>query len=109
MNGIQKHVPEIEHHSPKPPTPAAELATLAPAPASAPDLASVIASIIDHGEHVDNHWGAQGYEYDGMAVDTEDWLSVDASLHLKIQSLPILDNLVRLILEVSANLTNLTW
>ena len=95
MNGIQKHLPEIEHHSPKPAIESAEPATLAPASSSAPDLAAVIANIIDHGEHVDNHWAAQGYEYDGMAVDTEDWLSVDASLHLKIQSLPILDNLVR--------------
>lgn len=95
MNGTQKHLPEIEHHSPKPAIEAAEPAALAPASSSAPDLAAVIANIIDHGEHVDNHWAAQGYEHDGTAVDTEDWLSVDASLHLKIQSLPILDNLVR--------------
>lgn len=94
MNGTQKHVSEIERHSPKPAMQPAQPATLPPASSSAPDLAAVIANIIDHGEHVDNHWAAQGYGSDGLAVDTEDWLSVDASLHLKIQSLPILDNLV---------------
>ncbi len=95
MNGKPKSSPEVEREetmvvaeSPVPPP--------TPAPASsAPDLAAVIANIIDHGENVDNHWAAQGYEYDEMAVDTDSWLSVDASLHLKIQSLPILDNLVR--------------
>jgi len=94
MNGTHKHVSEIERHSPKLAIQPAEPAPLPPVSSSAPDLAAVIANIIDHGEHVDNHWAAQGYELDGMAVDTEDWLSVDASLHLKIQSLPILDNLV---------------
>ena len=94
MNGTQKPLPEVERHTSKPASEPAEPTPLPPPSSSAPDLAAVIANIIDHGEHVDSHWAAQGYEYDGMAVGTEDWISVDASLHLKIQSLPILDNLV---------------
>ena len=58
-----------------------------------PDLAAVITRIIDHGEHIDNHYAAQGYDDMGM-VDTESFLPLGASLHLKTQSLPILDNLV---------------
>ena len=58
-----------------------------------PDLAAVIARIIDHGEHIDNHYAAQGYDNMGI-VDTESFLPLGASLHLKTQSLPILDNLV---------------
>ena len=58
-----------------------------------PDLAAVITRIIDHGEHIDNHYAARGYDDMGM-VDTESFLNLGASLHLKTQSLPILDNLV---------------
>ena len=58
-----------------------------------PDLTAIITRIIDHGEHIDNHYAAQGYDVMGM-VDTESFLPLGASLHLKTQSLPILDNLV---------------
>lgn len=95
MNGTAEPLPEVvEREIHKPAIEPAEPAPLPAASSSAPDLAAVIANIIDHGEHVDNHWAAQGYEYDGTAVDSDDWLSVGASLNLKIQSLPILDNLV---------------
>ena len=57
------------------------------------DLASVIANIIDHGEQVDN---LRGYDEEWGMVDTESLHTVGASLHLKTQSLPILDNLVSL-------------
>ena len=58
-----------------------------------PDLEAVINKIIDHGETVDHHYATQGYDDMGM-VDTESFVSLGASLHLKTQSLPILDNLV---------------
>lgn len=58
-----------------------------------PDINTVIADIIDHGETVENHCGSQGYAAMGM-VDTESYSQLGASLHLKLQSLPILDNLV---------------
>ena len=57
------------------------------------DINSVIAEIIDHGETVENHCASQGYAAMGM-VDTESYSQLGASLHLKLQSLPILDNLV---------------
>ncbi len=94
MNGKQKASPEVEREITKTTIEPSEPSPVPPTSTSAPDLAAVIANIIDHGEHVDNHWATQGYGYDRMAVDTESWPSVGASLHLKIQSLPILDNLV---------------
>ena len=57
------------------------------------DINTVIADIINHGETVENHCGSQGYATMGM-VDTESYSQLGASLHLKLQSLPILDNLV---------------
>ena len=57
------------------------------------DINTVIAEIINHGETVENHCGSQGYAAMGM-VDTESYSQLGASLHLKLQSLPILDNLV---------------
>ena len=56
-----------------------------------PDLNSVFAEIINHGETVET--ASQGYAAMGM-VDTESYSQLGASLHLKLQSLPILDNLV---------------
>ena len=52
----------------------------------------IIEDIIDHGEHVDS---LRGYDEMGF-VDTESLPTLGASLHLKTQSLPILDNLVRM-------------
>ena len=56
-----------------------------------PDINTVIAEIINHGETVES--ASQGYAAMGM-VDTESYSQLGASLHLKLQSLPILDNLV---------------
>ena len=58
-----------------------------------PEMQAVIKRIVHHSEHVDNHYAAQGYNEMGI-VDTESFLPLGASLHLKTQSLPILDNLV---------------
>ena len=64
-----------------------------PQSAQPQDINTVIADIINHGETVENHCGPQGYAAMGM-VDTESYSQLGASLHLKLQSLPILDNLV---------------
>ena len=53
----------------------------------------MIESIIKHGETIDDHFAAKGLNQLGI-VDTESFLPLGASAHLKIQSLPILDNLV---------------
>ena len=58
------------------------------------DINAVIADIINHGETVESHCASQGYAAMNM-VDTESYSQLGASLHLKLQSLPILDNLVR--------------
>lgn len=60
---------------------------------SNPDLATVISSIIEHGETIDSHYAAHGLNELGI-VDTESFKTLGASMHLKIQSLPILENLV---------------
>lgn len=60
---------------------------------AAPDLSTVIESIIKHGETIDEHYAAKGLNELGI-VDTESFVPLGASAHLKIQSLPILDNLV---------------
>lgn len=62
---------------------------------AAPDLSTVIESIIKHGETIDEHYAAKGLNEIGV-VDTESFLPLGASAHLKIQSLPILENLVRI-------------
>ena len=64
-----------------------------PQDAQPQDINTVIADIINHGETVESHCGSQGYAAMGM-VDTESYSQLGASLHLKLQSLPILDNLV---------------
>ena len=58
-----------------------------------PDINTVISDIINHGETVESHCASQGNTAMGM-VDTESYSQLGASLHLKLQSLPILDNLV---------------
>ncbi|KAA6406774.1 MAG: myb dna binding [Lasallia pustulata] len=75
-----------------------------PATSAAPDLHAVITKIIDHGETVERHYANQAYDEMEM-VDTESWLSIGASLHLKVQSLPILDNLANQILNTLAKST----
>ena len=61
---------------------------------AAPDLSTVIESIIKHGETIDEHYATKGLNEVGI-VDTESFVPLGASAHLKVQSLPILDNLVR--------------
>ena len=61
---------------------------------AAPDLSTVIESIIKHGETIDEHYATKGLNELGI-VDTESFVPLGASAHLKVQSLPILDNLVR--------------
>ena len=108
VNGRQRTTPNMVQQAPVPPTPqpaidhvsqpigetsqsALNLHAHSASTSNTPDLAAVIASIIDHGENVDSHF--RGYSVMGM-VDTESFLPLGASLHLKTQSLPILDNLV---------------
>ena len=62
-----------------------------------PDMHAVISKIIDHGETVDSQYGAHGDNANGLA-QVEGILPQGASKQLKIQSLPILDNLVSLVL-----------
>lgn len=57
------------------------------------DINTVFADIINHGETVESHCASQSYAAMGT-VDTESYSQLGASLHLKLQSLPILDNLV---------------
>lgn len=56
---------------------------------------SIIADIVDHGETVDRNYASQGYDAMGT-VDTDSFHHLGASVHLKTQSLPVLDNLVGL-------------
>ena len=58
-----------------------------------PDLQAVMTRIIDHGESVDNQYAAHG-EHPSDMLEAEGLLSLGATVQLKIQSLPILDNLV---------------
>lgn len=53
-----------------------------------PDLAALIRNIVERGEAIDKRYGEMGY------VDTESFVPLGATLHLKVQCLPILDNLV---------------
>ena len=57
-----------------------------------PDINTVIADIINHGETVESHCASHAAM---STVDTESYSQLGASLHLRFQSLPILDNLVR--------------
>lgn len=53
------------------------------------NLGTIIANIIEHGEAIERRYLEMGQ------VDTEGFTFLNASHHLKLQSLPILDNLVR--------------
>ncbi|KAL8918550.1 MAG: hypothetical protein Q9172_005371 [Xanthocarpia lactea] len=72
-----------------------------PVPEPSPDMHAVISKIIDHGETVDSQYGAHGDNANGLA-QVEGILPQGASKQLKIQSLPILDNLARQILTTFA-------
>ncbi len=56
------------------------------------DFNTVIADIINHGETVDNHYASRGYNTIGLVHNGY----LGASFNLKIQSLPVLENLVGL-------------
>ena len=87
--------PSIPQPPEESPTANHHLATGQPSPPDAQplDINTVIADIINHGETVENQCASQGYAAMG-SVDTESYSQLGASLHLKLQSLPILDNLV---------------
>ena len=59
----------------------------------ATELNGLVADIVGHGETLDSHYASHSYEA-MRTVDTESFHKLGASLYLKIQSLPILDNLV---------------
>ena len=63
---------------------------------------AVMSKIIDHGETIDNQYGVSGEIPTGLARNGNT-ISRGASLQLKIQSLPILDNLVSLLAILQSN------
>ncbi|KAI4268010.1 MAG: hypothetical protein L6R38_008002 [Xanthoria sp. 2 TBL-2021] len=69
---------------------------------ASPDMHAVMSKIIDHGETIDSQYEARGDTTSGLA-HPEHIVPQGASLQLKIQSLPILDNLARQILATFAN------
>ncbi|KAI4226784.1 MAG: hypothetical protein L6R36_002924 [Xanthoria steineri] len=73
-------------------------------PPENPDMHAVMSKIIDHGETIDNQYGARRAATTGPAHH-ETVVPQGASLQLKIQSLPILDNLARQILATFAHST----
>lgn len=85
--------PTFNHHPPS--------GQRLPQDAHPPDINTVIADIINHGETVESHCASQGYAAMGM-VDTESYSQLGASLHLRLQSLPILDNLATQIINTLA-------
>lgn len=95
--------PSIQQPPQEAPTSNRHLPSGQPSPQGAhpPDINTVIADIINHGETVESHCASQGYAAMGM-VDTESYSQLGASLHLKLQSLPILDNLATQIINTLA-------
>ncbi|KAI9728572.1 MAG: TTAGGG repeat binding factor [Cirrosporium novae-zelandiae] len=74
-------------------------------PLSKPDYSAIIAEIVEHGVNVDRRYAQEYKDGDEEAVDTDSWQPGDASIHLKVQSLPILDNLSTQILNTLAKST----
>ncbi|MCJ1469636.1 TTAGGG repeat binding factor [Pseudocyphellaria aurata] len=74
---------------------------LMPLATVSPDLAALIRNIVERGEAIDRRYSEMGY------VDTESFVPLGASLHLKVQCLPILDNLATQILNTLAKSTYL--
>lgn len=85
--------PSVQQHPQDAPTSSNQSGQQSPLGAPPSDINAVITDIINHGETVESHYASQGYAAMGM-VDTESYSQLGASLHLKLQSLPILDNLV---------------
>ncbi|KAL8731794.1 MAG: hypothetical protein Q9181_004184, partial [Wetmoreana brouardii] len=67
-----------------------------------PDMHAVINKIIDHGESVDIQYAARNDNVAGLA-NPDSILGLGASSQLKVQSLPILENLAVQILTTFAN------
>lgn len=74
---------------------------------SNPDMNAVLTQIIDHGETLDNQHAGRRGNAAGLA-NGEVILSLGASLQLKLQSLPILDNLVSPLI-ISDQMRMLIW
>lgn len=61
-----------------------------------PEVAAVISNIMDHSERVEEQFALdQQQNADGDSSDSKDLVYINSNSHLKSQSLPILDNLVR--------------
>ena len=88
-NGITKGLSEVAEDSTS--LNASSQTQHMPLATVSPDLAALIRDIVKRGEAIDQRYGEMDY------VDTESFLPLGASLHLKVQCLPILDNLVRVL------------
>ncbi|KAL9594611.1 MAG: hypothetical protein Q9219_006941 [cf. Caloplaca sp. 3 TL-2023] len=69
--------------------------------ATSPDMNTVISQIIDHGQTIDNQYGSGSHDTAGLA-GPHGTFPAGASLQLKIQSLPVLDNLAIQVLATFA-------
>ncbi|KAL8994467.1 MAG: hypothetical protein Q9169_005576 [Polycauliona sp. 2 TL-2023] len=67
-----------------------------------PNMHAVMSRIIDHGETIDNQYGAHRDLANGLP-HSANVVPRGASLQLRVQSLPILDNLARQVLATFAN------
>lgn len=67
-----------------------------------PDMATVISNIMNHAERVEDELGRQQRGDNNDLLAPKGLAFVKANSHLKTQSLPILDNLVRIPLLHSA-------
>ena len=76
-----------------------------PSAEEAEKLKNLISEIIDHGVEVDQQMAMQGQRaYDDMgSVDTDSWVPIEANVHLRVQSLPVLHNLVCLPASLKPN------
>lgn len=75
---------------------------LMPLATVSPDLAALIRNIVERGEAIDRRYSEMGY------VDTESFVPLGASLHLKVQCLPILDNLVSFFAKTAAAVADIS-
>lgn len=71
-----------------------------------PDMAAVISNIMDHAERVETQVSMGQQQISENTENPPKLMFVKANSHLKIQSLPILDNLVGLPLEILCGCVN---
>ncbi len=69
----------------------------------ADDAQRATGETINHGGQAANEYSSQGYDEIGM-IDTASFLPEEAGVHLRIQSLPVLDNLVSRIMRSARHL-----